>query len=44
MLQGCFYYPDGDMFIHFMDGSNFINHSENPNGQLVYDEGKTAGR
>ena len=34
------YFADGDIFLHFNDGSQYINHSFNANTQVVYDPSK----
>ena len=40
MLEISMYYIDGDKLILFRDGSGFVNHSFEPNSQIVYNEEK----
>jgi hypothetical protein len=40
ILHGGFYYADGDLYIDLKDGTEFTNHSEDWNSQIIYDESK----
>jgi hypothetical protein len=40
IMQAGIYLKDNDLFLVFYDGSEYMNHSFNPNSQIVYPESK----
>jgi hypothetical protein len=40
ILHGGFYYADADLFVELLDGTQFTNHSEDWNSQIIYHESK----
>ena len=40
ILHTGFYYADADLFVELRDGTEFTNHSDDWNSQIIYDESK----